>query len=60
MLRRKKIANDRIIMDDEEKRLLSSPEVMPSEVEVEGKKYYPKKFVSSKGFKSVVWEGADN
>lgn len=53
------MANDRIIMDDEEKRLLSSPEVMPREIEVEGKKYYPKKFVSSKGFKSVVWEGVD-
>lgn len=49
-----------IIMDDKEKQLLSSPEVIPSEIEVEGKKYYLKEFVSSKGVKSVVWRGVDN
>lgn len=49
----------RIEMDDETKRLLSSLGVVPREIELKGKKYYPKDFVSSKGYKSVVWKGRD-
>lgn len=48
-----------ITMNDEDKRLLSSSRVVPQEIEVKGKKYYPKVFVSSKGHKSVVWKGKD-
>jgi len=49
-----------IIMDEEEKQLLSSRKVIPYEIEVEGKKYYPKVFIPNKGVKSVVWRGVDS
>ncbi len=49
----------KIIMGEETKNLLSSQEIIPSEIELRGRKYYPKEFVSSKGFKSVVWKGVD-
>lgn len=50
----------KIEMDEETKRLLSNSQEMPPEIEdVKGKKYYPKKFISSEGIKSVVWKGVD-
>lgn len=49
----------RIIMDEETKKLLSNSEIMPPEIDVNGQKYYLKKFISSKGIKSVVWKGVD-
>lgn len=49
----------RIQMDEETKRLLSSSKVIPPEIELKGRKYYPKEFISSSGYKSVVWKGVD-
>lgn len=49
----------RIIMDEEIKKLLSSDEIANREIILKGHKYYPKEFKSSKGFKSVVWKGID-
>ena len=49
----------RITMDEKTKQLLSSRETIPSEIELRGRKYYPKEFVSSEGHKSVVWKGID-
>lgn len=53
------MGKNKIIMDDKTKQLLSSLENMPKEIELHGQKYYPKKFISSKGAKSVVWKGFD-
>lgn len=50
----------RITMDKRTKQLLSSPEQIHDEIEVHGKKYYLKQFISSKGHKSVVWKGTDD
>jgi serine/threonine protein kinase/predicted SnoaL-like aldol condensation-catalyzing enzyme len=51
----------RIQMDEETKRLLSSSsyKIIPTEIELRGRKYYPKEFISSSGYKSVVWKGVD-
>lgn len=49
----------RIVMDEETKKLLSDPTIMPNELQIKGKKYYLKEFISFKGFKSVVWKGVD-
>lgn len=49
----------KIKMDDETKRLLSNSQIIPHEIEVKGKKYFLKEFISSKGVKSVVWKGVD-
>lgn len=49
----------RIVMDKETKKLLSDSNIMPNEIVVKGRKYYLKEFISSKGFKSVVWKGVD-
>ena len=53
------MAQEKIIMDEETKELLSNSEIMPREIEVKGQKYYLKQFISSKGAKSVVWKGVD-
>lgn len=53
------MAQQRIEMDAETKKLVSSQEIMPPEIEIRGEKYYPKEFISSKGYKSVVWKGSD-
>jgi len=46
----------RIQMDKQTRERLSSS--IPIEITVKGKKYYPKKYISS-GYKSVVWQGVD-
>jgi hypothetical protein len=46
-------------MDEQTKKLLSSTAVVPQEIEMRGRKYYPKEFIPSKGVKSVVWKGVD-
>jgi len=48
-----------IIMDEETKKILSDPSIRLEEIKVNGKKYYLKEFVSSRGAKSVVWKGVD-
>jgi len=53
------MAQGKIVMDEETKKLLSNSGIMPPEIEVKGQKYYLKKFISSKGVKSVVWKGVD-
>lgn len=47
------------MMDDAVKQLLSSSEVIPDEITLQGHKYFPKKFITSEGHKSVVWKGLD-
>ena len=46
-------------MDEITKNMLSSQEKMQREICLRGRKYYPQKFISSKGHKSVVWKGID-
>jgi len=55
------MAQRKIVMDEETKKLLSNSdsEIMPREIEVKRQKYYLKKFISSMGVKSVVWKGVD-
>ena len=53
------MAQEKIIMDEETKRLLSNQEIMPNEIVVNRQKYYLKEFISSNGVKSVVWKGVD-
>ena len=53
------MAKEEIIMTKEIKTLLSDASVVPNEIIVNEKKYYRKEFISSKGFKSVVWKGVD-
>src|SRR3990172_5229830 len=49
----------RIEMDEITKNMLSYQEKMQREICLRGRKYYPQKFISSKGHKSVVWKGID-
>jgi serine/threonine protein kinase len=46
-------------MTEEEKQVLSSFDNFPSPFIVNKKEYFPKKFVSAAGKKSVVWKGTD-
>jgi hypothetical protein len=50
---------ERIVMDDKVKQLLSSSEVIPEVIILQGHKYFPKQFITSEGYKSVVWKGLD-
>jgi hypothetical protein len=49
-----------IYMTEKEKNVLSSFENLPAPFIVNNKEYFPKKFVSSAGKKSIVWKGADD
>ena len=47
-----------IQMDEGTKALLRSPGALPKEIEIRGRKYYPKE-PKGEGFKGVVWRGKD-
>ncbi|MBW1669089.1 MAG: hypothetical protein JRJ66_13780 [Deltaproteobacteria bacterium] len=49
---------DPIQMDETVKVVLRSNEGVPPEIEVRGRKYYPKEY-KGEGFKGVVWRGKD-
>jgi len=53
------MAQGRIQIDEETKKLLSSEKVIPREITIRGRKYYPKKPVSTEGHKGVLWKGID-
>ena len=50
---------NRIQMDEETKKILMSPEVIPRVIVLNGRKYFPQEPISDKGHKSVVWKGVD-
>lgn len=53
------MAQKRIQIDEETKKLLSSAEIMPPDIPVKGRKYYLKNPVSTEGHKGVLWKGID-
>ena len=53
------MAQERIQIDEETKNLLSSSQIMPPEITLRGRKYYPKNPVSTEGHKGVLWKGID-
>jgi hypothetical protein len=44
------MVKNRIVMNEEDKNLLSNPSLMPHEILVRAHKFYPKNFVSSQGY----------
>lgn len=50
----------RIQMNRKLKFFLSSPEKIPKSLTILGREYFPKEFISSDGYKSVVWKGIDH
>jgi len=49
---------ERIQMDDETKKVLRSPQVVPGEIEIRGRQCFPKEY-KAQGYKGVVWKGVD-
>ncbi|MBT9132353.1 MAG: hypothetical protein DDT33_00867 [Firmicutes bacterium] len=52
------MTEERIQMDDQTKEALRSPQVVPREIEIRHRKYFPKEY-KAEGYKGVVWKGVD-
>lgn len=52
------MSEESIKMDDETKELLRSPEIVPREIDVRRRRYFPREYKAS-GYKGVVWKGLD-
>ena len=49
----------RIVMDEETKKLLSDQTIMPPEISIDGQDYILEECKSTEGYKSVLWKGMD-
>ena len=50
--------NQPIEMSEDTRLVLRSSDAVPNEIDVRGRKYYPKEY-KAEGFKGVVWQGID-
>jgi hypothetical protein len=53
-----KMTGERIQLDSATKDALSRSEIVPMEIDVRGRHYFPKGYIAA-GFKGVVWKGVD-